>query len=77
MTTDGTGTVSFTATSPTGVPLSHFITTTVTDFNNNTSEFSRCVQVSVAPMLSGDTNEDDKVDALDVTEVERIIAGLD
>jgi hypothetical protein len=46
VTTDAGGVASFTSTFGTGVPLGQFITATATDPNNNTSQFSQCVEVA-------------------------------
>ena len=49
VTTDGGGDASFTVTFAETVPVGHSITTTATDPNRNTSEFSQCVEVTVTP----------------------------
>ncbi len=48
--TAGSGVVSFTVSFPTTVPAGHFITSTATDPNGNTSEFSQCEQVTLPPL---------------------------
>ena len=45
VTTDGSGNASFTVTFPATVPVGQFITSTATDPDNNTSEFSQCIDV--------------------------------
>jgi hypothetical protein len=52
VTTDASGNVSFTETIPTGVPVGQLITATVTDSDNNTSEFSAGVAVATLPGVS-------------------------
>jgi CSLREA domain-containing protein len=49
VTTDETGNHTVTINLLTTVPVGHFITATVTDPNNNTSEFSACQAVAPAP----------------------------
>jgi hypothetical protein len=49
VTTDGGGDASFTFTAGTATPLGHVITSTATDPDNNTSEFSRCQPVVAGP----------------------------
>src|SRR5262249_62029226 len=51
-TTDGTCNASFLAKFPGSVPAGYVITATATDPANNTSEFSTCLPVSPAPLLS-------------------------
>ena len=46
VTTDGGGNASFAVTFPTPVPAGQFVTSTVTDPDGNTSEFSECEQVA-------------------------------
>jgi len=52
VTTDGSCNVSFVAQLPGTVPAGYIITATATDGANNTSEFSACVTVALAPVLS-------------------------
>jgi hypothetical protein len=52
VTTDANGNVSFTETIATGVPVGQLITATVTDSDNNTSEFSAGVAVATLPGVS-------------------------
>jgi parallel beta-helix repeat protein len=53
VTTDGSGDVSFSVSLP-SVPVGQVITATATDPANNTSEFSACRTVCVAPSISAD-----------------------
>jgi titin len=53
-TTDGTGNVSFSVSLGTTVPVGQFITSTATDPDNNTSEFSQCIEVLSPPVLTVD-----------------------
>jgi hypothetical protein len=50
--TDGSCNASFVAQLPGVVPAGYVITATATDAANNTSEFSACVTVALAPVLS-------------------------
>ncbi len=52
VTTDASGNVSFTEILPTAVPVGQLITATVTDSDNNTSEFSAGVAVATLPGVS-------------------------
>jgi CSLREA domain-containing protein len=45
VTTDGGGNITFGLSTSATVPVGRFVTTTATDPNGNTSEFSRCIQV--------------------------------
>lgn len=49
VTTDGSGDVSFMVTFPAAVPAGQFITATATDPNDNTSEFSQCLETVAVP----------------------------
>lgn len=57
VTTDGTGNVNFTAPLSSSAPVGHLVTTTATDPDNNTSEFSACttVVVDTTPAVTPDT----------------------
>jgi uncharacterized repeat protein (TIGR01451 family)/CSLREA domain-containing protein len=49
LTTDGSGNASVNATFPVLIPVGQVVTATVTDSNQNTSEFSSCVTVTLTP----------------------------
>ncbi|HWP45948.1 MAG TPA: FG-GAP-like repeat-containing protein [Candidatus Limnocylindrales bacterium] len=49
LTTDGSGNASVNVTFPVLIPAGQVVTATVTDSNNNTSEFSPCVTVTLTP----------------------------
>jgi hypothetical protein len=49
VTTDGSGNVAFGVILGATVPVGHFITSTATDPDNNTSEFSQCIAVTPPP----------------------------
>ena len=61
VTTDGTGNGSFSVSLGTTVPVGQFITSTATDPDNNTSEFSQCIGV-----IGADTDNDGVPDASDL-----------
>ncbi len=48
-TTDGNGDATFSTVLPVTMPASYFVTATATDAENNTSEFSHCVAVTIPP----------------------------
>ncbi|MGI9107393.1 MAG: carboxypeptidase regulatory-like domain-containing protein [Pyrinomonadaceae bacterium] len=52
-TSDANGNADVTATFPAGVATGEFITATATDPGNNTSRFSRCVQVNASVFITG------------------------
>ncbi len=66
VTTDGGGNAGFNVTFATVVPAGQFITATATNPNNNTSEFSQCVQVVAVPCY--DWQPPDKVGVEDIQE---------
>lgn len=57
--TNPQGTVSFTANLASGVTIGHAITATTTDINNNTSEFSRCLNMGQTLTLTTVTGKVD------------------
>ncbi len=75
--TDESGNATFAVSLPVNVAIGESISSTATDYQGNTSEFSACISVSLSAGLAGDIDGDGDLDSLDQQLFLAVLLGAD